>query len=146
MGGGNPIAPARRSLRVISLVKLVEFKVDFSPLIGEGLFKSGEAKAPRPPNDWDCGEFALVHQTCVKLQNAEEDKTMLRNVNHLKGFAIRATDGEIGTVEQFYFDDETWAIRYLVSIPGVGFPAGLCWSRPLPFARRSGNQSGSMWR
>jgi hypothetical protein len=39
---------------------------------------------------------------------------MLRNVNHLKGFAIRATDGEIGTVEQFYFDDESWAIRYLV--------------------------------
>ena len=39
---------------------------------------------------------------------------MLRNVNHLKGFAIRATDGEIGTVDQFYFDDESWAIRYLV--------------------------------
>ena len=39
---------------------------------------------------------------------------MLRNVTHLKGFAIRATDGEIGTVDQFYFDDESWAIRYLV--------------------------------
>ena len=39
---------------------------------------------------------------------------MLRNVNHLKGFAIRATDGEIGTLDQFYFDDESWAIRYLV--------------------------------
>jgi uncharacterized protein YrrD len=39
---------------------------------------------------------------------------MLRNVTQLKGFAIRAKDGEIGTVGQFYFDDETWAIRYLV--------------------------------
>ena len=38
---------------------------------------------------------------------------MLQNATHLKGFAIRATDGEVGTVEQFYFDDETWAIRYL---------------------------------
>jgi hypothetical protein len=38
---------------------------------------------------------------------------MLRNANHLKGFAIRATDGGLGTVDQFYFDDETWAIRYL---------------------------------
>jgi hypothetical protein len=28
VGGGNPIAPARRSLRVINLVKLLEFKVD----------------------------------------------------------------------------------------------------------------------
>ena len=39
---------------------------------------------------------------------------MLTNTKHLKGFVIRATDGELGTVEQFYFDDETWAIRYLV--------------------------------
>ncbi len=38
---------------------------------------------------------------------------MLRNTTHLKGLAIRATDGELGTVDQFYFDDETWAIRYL---------------------------------
>ena len=39
---------------------------------------------------------------------------MLTNATHLKGLAIRATDGELGTVEQFYFDDETWAIRYLI--------------------------------
>jgi hypothetical protein len=38
---------------------------------------------------------------------------MLRNAKELHGFTIRATDGEIGTVDQFYFDDETWAIRYL---------------------------------
>jgi len=39
---------------------------------------------------------------------------MLTNAMHLKGVVIRATDGEIGTVDQLYFDDETWAIRYLV--------------------------------
>jgi len=39
---------------------------------------------------------------------------VLTNTKHLKGFAIRSNDGELGTVEQFYFDDETWAIRYLV--------------------------------
>src|ERR1700733_8812152 len=38
---------------------------------------------------------------------------MLTN-KHLKDFAIRATDGELGTVADLYFDDETWAIRYLV--------------------------------
>jgi hypothetical protein len=38
---------------------------------------------------------------------------MLRNATHLKGFTIRATDGDLGTVDQLYFDDETWAIRYL---------------------------------
>ena len=38
---------------------------------------------------------------------------MLTNVTFLKGLVIQATDGELGTVDQFYFDDETWAIRYL---------------------------------
>ncbi len=39
---------------------------------------------------------------------------MLRNAKDLHGFKIRATDGELGTVDQLYFDDETWAIRYLM--------------------------------
>jgi len=39
---------------------------------------------------------------------------MFVNSKHLQNFTIQATDGEIGSVEQFYFDDETWAIRYLV--------------------------------
>jgi len=39
---------------------------------------------------------------------------MQRNVKSLIGFSIGATDGEIGKVDEFYFDDETWTIRYLV--------------------------------
>src|ERR1700683_2501743 len=38
---------------------------------------------------------------------------MLSNTTYLKHLAIRATDGELGTVDQLLFDDETWAIRYL---------------------------------
>jgi hypothetical protein len=38
---------------------------------------------------------------------------MLRDASELKGLAIRATDGELGTAEEFYFDDDSWAIRYL---------------------------------
>ena len=39
---------------------------------------------------------------------------MLRNAADWKGFAIQATDGEIGRVEDFIIDDETWAIRYFI--------------------------------
>ena len=39
---------------------------------------------------------------------------MLRSATYLQGFTLRAMDGEIGKVDQFYLDDETWAIRYLV--------------------------------
>ncbi len=38
---------------------------------------------------------------------------MLVNTAQLKGLVIRATDGELGTADQLYFDGETWAIRYL---------------------------------
>jgi sporulation protein YlmC with PRC-barrel domain len=44
---------------------------------------------------------------------------MMRNVRDLRGYAIRATDGDIGTVADFYFDDEDWAIRYLVVDTGT---------------------------
>lgn len=38
---------------------------------------------------------------------------MLTKTTHLKGFEIHATDGELGIVDDFYFDDDSWAIRYL---------------------------------
>ncbi|MGA8879085.1 MAG: PRC-barrel domain-containing protein, partial [Candidatus Korobacteraceae bacterium] len=38
---------------------------------------------------------------------------MLTNTAYLKDMVIRATDGDIGTVDQFYFDDKAWVIRYL---------------------------------
>jgi hypothetical protein len=36
------------------------------------------------------------------------------NTSHLKGLVVRALDGELGTVEQFYFEDDSWTIRYFV--------------------------------
>jgi hypothetical protein len=39
---------------------------------------------------------------------------MLTNATHLTGLSLQALDGELGAVEQFYFDDETWGVRYLV--------------------------------
>src|SRR5215470_11511365 len=47
---------------------------------------------------------------------------MLHNIGDLKGYSISATDGEIGQVEDFYFDDEKWVIRYLVVDTGKWLP------------------------
>lgn len=46
---------------------------------------------------------------------------MLRTVESLKGYAIRATDGELGHVEELYFDDQKWGVRYLIVKPGSWF-------------------------
>lgn len=39
---------------------------------------------------------------------------MLRNLHDLHKFVIRAIDGDIGHVTDFYFDDQAWVVRYLV--------------------------------
>jgi uncharacterized protein YrrD len=39
---------------------------------------------------------------------------MLRSLNDMEKYSIRATDGDIGQVKDFYFDDVAWVIRYLV--------------------------------
>lgn len=39
---------------------------------------------------------------------------MLHTMQSLLGFTMGATDGEIGKVKDFYFDDQTWRVRYLV--------------------------------
>jgi uncharacterized protein YrrD len=38
---------------------------------------------------------------------------MLHSVRELKKYTIGATDGMIGDITDFYFDDEAWIIRYL---------------------------------
>jgi hypothetical protein len=50
---------------------------------------------------------------------------MLKNIREIYGTRLAATDGEIGQVKDFYFDDETWAIRYLVVDTGAWLPGRL---------------------
>jgi len=44
---------------------------------------------------------------------------MLRSMKDLQDYAISATDGIIGQVKDFYFDDKAWVIRYLVVDTGT---------------------------
>ena len=39
---------------------------------------------------------------------------MLHKIKDLQGDAIHAEDGEVGSVDDLYFDDEDWDVRYLV--------------------------------
>jgi len=47
---------------------------------------------------------------------------MLRNVKNLQKYHVVATDGPIGRVDQFYFDDQQWVIRYVVVDTGKWLP------------------------
>jgi len=46
---------------------------------------------------------------------------MKRRINSLLGYTIKGTDGEIGKVEEFYFDDRSSTIRYMVVKTGGWF-------------------------
>ncbi|MFZ3049025.1 MAG: PRC-barrel domain-containing protein [Desulfatirhabdiaceae bacterium] len=43
---------------------------------------------------------------------------MQYNINSMIDYEIRATDGDLGKVDEFYFDDETWTIRYIIAETG----------------------------
>jgi len=47
---------------------------------------------------------------------------MLRSIKQLYGNKLGASDGDIGHVKDFYFDDKNWAIRYLVADTGTWLP------------------------
>ncbi len=44
---------------------------------------------------------------------------MLKNAKEFRNYSLRATDGEIGRLKDFYFDDRRWTVRYLVVETGA---------------------------
>ena len=65
---------------------------------------------------------------------------MLHNISDLKGYTIRATDGEIGAVQDFYFDDERWVVRYLIVDTGKWLPGRKVLLSPFSIARADAKQ------
>ena len=43
---------------------------------------------------------------------------MLRKAKDLNGYKLSALDGEIGSVQDFFFDDQSWTVRYLIADTG----------------------------
>ena len=48
------------------------------------------------------------------IQDEKAPDLHLRSTHEVDGYNIQAEDGEIGHVNDFIIDDETWAIRYLI--------------------------------
>ena len=60
---------------------------------------------------------------------------MIRSVTQMRKFAILATDGVIGTLDDLYFDDERWAVRYVVVDTGRWLPGRRVVISPLSISR-----------
>ena len=47
---------------------------------------------------------------------------MLRNASSIIGNSVKATDGAIGSIDDMFFDDEQWILRWLVVDTGTWLP------------------------
>ena len=48
-------------------------------------------------------------------ERGEEGDPHLRSSDEVRGYRIEATDGEIGHIDDFLFDERTWQIRFVVA-------------------------------
>lgn len=68
------------------------------------------------PHTW--GAYPYIERDCSNWKKATHGAKAqdhhLRSTNEVSGYHIHASDGEIGHVDDFVVDDETWAIRYLI--------------------------------
>lgn len=60
---------------------------------------------------------------------------MLTRLKRLAGYKIRAADGEIGKIKTVFFDDQMWAVRYLVADTGGWLAENLVLLHPTCLAK-----------
>jgi sporulation protein YlmC with PRC-barrel domain len=73
-----------------------------APLAASGLAQAAPEDAPDRP--------AEAQKTAAR----RAQKSHLRSGEEVIGYRIEAMNGSIGHVEDFVFDDQTWAIKYMV--------------------------------
>ena len=86
-----------------------QFEEDYSGYFGWPMYSTG-------PYIWGTSQYIERDRTKWKV-STQGEKTWdshLRSTFDVSGYHIQALDDEIGHVDDFLIDDETWAIRYLI--------------------------------
>ena len=68
--------------------------------------------------------FAMDAEDIQKARQKEIGDNHLRSANEVQGYGIEASDGDIGHVEDFIVDDETWRVRYVAVDTRNWLPGG----------------------
>jgi uncharacterized protein YrrD len=75
-------------------------------------------RADRGATDLSNPLSAGRQQRTKTKRKERKNHIMLSKAKTLKGYKLNSLDGEIGKVNEFYFDDRHWTIRYLVADTG----------------------------
>ena len=62
---------------------------------------------------------------------------MLRSIKESYGHKLEALDGEIGRLKSFYFDEQNWAVRYLIAETGTWLTSRQVLISPLALSNTS---------
>jgi hypothetical protein len=73
---------------------------------GQGLWGMGAYPGSLAPGGWD--------DVSARHAGEASGDPHLRSARDVQGYGIQGTDQEVGHVDDFLVDDETWAVRYLV--------------------------------
>ncbi len=76
------------------------------PFYWAGTHALGPVPYPAPLHD--------VNPESGEPSDPNQDECLLRSANELVEYHIKAVDGEIGHVEDFILDDDSWTVRYIV--------------------------------
>jgi hypothetical protein len=76
-----------------------------------------------------------------QLDRSEKYDPHLRSADEMTAYGIEASDGSIGQVQDFLYDDETWSIRYLVVdtrrvFPGKHVLISMEWVEEVDWSKR----------
>ena len=107
----------------------------WTPVLGE----PGPWGTATHPADLRLAEAAAQKERTVATE--EEGDPHLRSAEEVMGYTVEATDGEIGHVEDFIVDDESWLIRYVVIdtrnwLPGGKVAVARDWVRDFDWGKR----------
>lgn len=72
------------------------------------------AAVPMPPVTGATGAIDPETPEGVKRATRNEGDPHLRSMREVHGYAVNATDGDIGKIDDFFFDETEWRIRYLL--------------------------------
>lgn len=93
------------------------------PPYWEGSGFWGVGAYPVLPMDWPT-PAEIATDEAVRQRNLTAADTHLRSGAKVTGYDIQASDGSIGHVQDFVFDDASWVIRYLVVDTRNWWPGG----------------------
>jgi hypothetical protein len=80
------------------------------PYYWSGPFMWGEAPLPLRTG----ATSANAGKAHARRDESRQGDPNLRSTNEVSGYHIEATDGGVGHVEDFLFDDEDWSLRYFI--------------------------------